>query len=129
MIAFKKIAAPYWVVASYPIIGLVGLLFNSGKVGALLGTALGGFSTYDPIILCIVLGAGALWRGRLSTLAIFLMAANLIYRPFIYHEIYGSYFSNSFSLLATTYGALVVGFAARSAVLIGRTLMKPEKQA
>ena len=125
----KKIPVPYLVVASYPVIGLISVLFNSGKMASFLGAALGGFSTYDPIILCTVLGAGALWRGRLLTLAIFLMAANLIYRPFIYHEIYGSYFSNSFSLIATTYGALVVGFAARSVVLIGRTLMKPEKQA
>lgn len=129
MIAFKKLPAPYWVVASYPIIGLIALLFNSGKMGAFLGAALGGFSTYDPIILCTVIGAGLLWKGRLLTLAVFLMAANLIYRPFIYHEIYGSYFSNSLSLIATTYGALVVGFAARAVILIGHTLTKPEKQA
>lgn len=119
--------------------GILILLFwgmDSGIGGAFLGTAIGSFTLRDPLALFSCLVLGLLWRWWHIALIASLICLNIACRVWVYYDVVLEnarllgieVHLTAFKLIATSYGALIVGYTAnfisRAAVKLGKAVWR-----
>jgi hypothetical protein len=128
----KKYFAHAVVLCSMPVIFLMGSMPKMGILGAPVGGAVGAFY-HDPLISAACVLIGAAWSGTNRKLIFSLVIVNVAYRLVwsaknimqYSNEMDVTVFDpNLFLLLASCWGALILGYASNSLVKLIPFLMK-----